>query len=429
MLSDNTLKILSFYDFFCVTGKIKVYLRVISDSPSCDQIDSWSLGILKSLTNEADHCLLRALPLIATTVQEEGGKPISGLPSSFHQLCIELTNTLHSYYMIEQWHKSPFDTRNADIKFLHREGCNDKVDVFINEISKETPNALDPSSYPEFCCTEDSKRLNDIKRELARHRYLLWNHCEPLFEQLIDEHLSQDSKRNLSSLSLPSLRYLMQLENLMEFVVQDFVGLTLPASDFDPESFFRGIRTKIRHLCINHLSFFHRESVDVLRKMLQDETWQLMSVDNSVASPPNFYGLREQSVATAGTAHLEQFQSIFSQSHDDVLPGGSFFNFHLNGNLFNQIGNYHTLEATRYSTSYFDLIFQDLHNAVKHATSLHNGKSQNNFGGTKAAFNGLAHTTVKYIQLIKTLPLIADDVAASLTSLFDLYFVFVLRLW
>jgi hypothetical protein len=372
--------------------------------------------------------MLRALPLITATAQDEEGNPISGLPASFHQLCLELTNTLHSYYMIEQWHKSPFDTRNADINFLHRQGCNYNVDVGINEISKETPNALDPSTNPEFC-TEDAKRLNEIKNELARHRYLLWNHCEPLLEQLIDEQIIQDSKRKFSSLSISSLKYLIQIENLMEFVVQEFVSSAIPTSEFDPESFFHGLRTKMKHVCITHLRFHHRESVDVIRNMLKDETWHLMSIDSSVLSPIYFVEHRKQSVATANTAQMDQSKSNLSQSQTEVFPKDSFSNFHLKGNLFHRMGNYYPSEATRHSNPYFDRIFQDLNHAIKHATSLSDSQLKNHFGGTKAAFNGLAYAAVKYIELIQALPLIADDVAASLIALFDLYFIFVLRLW
>jgi hypothetical protein len=371
--------------------------------------------------------MLRALPLIAATTQDEEGKPISGLPASFHQLCLELTNTLHSYYMIEQWHKSPFDTRNADNNFLHRQECNDNVDVGIHEISKETPNALDPSTNPEFR-TEDAKRLNEIKNELARHRCLLWNHCEPLLEQLIDEQIIQDSKRQFSSLSISSLKYLIQIEHLMEFVVQEFVGSAIPKSEFDPETFFHGLRTKIKHVCVTHLRFYHRESVDVIRNMLKDETWHLMSVDSAVPSPLYFFERRKQSVATANNAQMDQSKSNLAQSQTEVFPVGSFSNFHLKGNLFNRMGNYYPPEATRDSTPHFDQIFQDLNHAIKHATSLSDSQSKNQFG-TKAAFNGLAYATVKYIQLIQALPLIAEDVAASLIALFDLYFVFVLRLW
>lgn len=372
--------------------------------------------------------MMRALPLIAASVndQEQEAKLKSGLPTSFHQLCGDLTGILHSYYLIEQWHMSPFDLRNVDSSFLHRQRVSD--DISTHRSSRETPNALDPSSSPEFCPLE-AKLLREIRTELVRHRHLLWNHCESLLERLIDEQLIQDSKHKLPSLSLPSLTYLMQIEHSMELIVQDFIGSSIRNSDFDPEAFFRGIRTKMSHVCLRHLHCFHQESVNAVRNMLKDESWHLMSVDTSINTPTFDINYAEKSCATVLTSHGGHVKPDASQSQAGALNVGYFSNFHLKGNVFNHVDICYSSLTTMHSSSYFDKVFQDLHHAVRHATARSEGKSKKHFGGTKTAVNGLTHLSVKYLQLMKALPLIADHVAASLSLLFDLYFVFVLRLW
>jgi hypothetical protein len=323
---------------------------------------------------------------------------------------------------------SPFDLRNVDSSFLHRQVLVVSDDISTHRSSRETPNALDPSSSPEFCAQE-AKLLREIRTELVRHRHLLWNHCESLLERLIDEQLIQDSKHKLSSLSLPSLTYLIQIEHSMELIVQDFIGSSIHNSDFDPDAFFRGIRTKVSHLCLRHLHCFHQESVNAVRNMLKDESWCLMSVDTSINTPTIDIIHTEKSCATALTSQGGHVKPDASQSQAGTLNVGYFSNFHLKGNVFHQIYNFCSSQATIHSSSYVDKVFQDLHHAIRHATARSEGKSKKHFGGTKTAINGLTHLAVRYLQLMTALPLIADHVAASLSLLFDLYFVFVLRLW
>jgi len=379
------------------------------------RLDSWSLTILKSLTNEADQCMTHVMSLVEAHVEENGvAKP--GLSDSLHRLCMELTNILHSYYLIEQWHVSPFDLRNVDINFLHR---------FCDTANRETPNAKDPSSSTDLC-DEDVTILNGIRLELVRHRLLLWNHCESLLERLIDAHLIRDYSLK-SSLSLPSLTYLIQIEHLMESVVQEFIGSSISCSDFDPDSFFRGLRNKLSSVCLYYLHCFHRESLSVISTMLLNESWQLISADTiDLTSNPILSEQISETILTTGRGKNKANQFL---SQAGTVSERFFSNYYLKENVFSKLACKSFTPTNENSPSDLGHVgYQELLVAVTETTTRHEGRNTKHFGGTQTAVNGLARLTAKYLHLMKALPLIASDIATSLSLLFDFYFVSILRL-
>lgn len=380
--------------------------------------DSWSLTILKSLTNEADQRMTHVMSLVGSHVEEKGmAKP--ELSDSFHRLCMELTNILHSYYLIEQWHVSPFDLRNDDINFLHR---------LCDTANRETPNAKDPSSGTDVC-DEDVSILNGIRSELVRHRLLLWNHCESLLERLIDAYLIRDCSLK-SSLSLPNLTYLIEIEHLMESVVQEFIGSSISCSDFDPDSFFRGLRNKLSSVCLYYLDCFHRESLSVISTMILNESWQLIStdtIDSDLTSSPILSQQKSETMLITGRGKNKAHQFL---SQAGAVSERFFSNYYLKENVFSKLACKSFTQTNENSPSDLGHVgYQELLVAVTETTTRLERRNTKHFGGTQTAVNGLARLTAKYLHLMKVLPLISSDIATSLTLLYDFYFVSILRLW
>jgi len=64
-----------------------------------------------------------------------------------------------------------------------------------------------------------------------------------LWDLIRTTHWRTNNKHKFSSLSISSLKYLIQIENLMEFVVQKLVGPAISTTEIDPESFFHDLRS------------------------------------------------------------------------------------------------------------------------------------------------------------------------------------------
>lgn len=103
-----------------------------------------------------------------------------------------ITAILHNFYLICQWHRSPFDEEAFNIEYLH------KLNVMENEeeeIGKETDKvrflcAIHIQDIDEFV-KEDKEGVSGltlltVRRQLRLGRKAIWQHSQRLINDFID---------------------------------------------------------------------------------------------------------------------------------------------------------------------------------------------------------------------------------------------------
>lgn len=84
--------------------------------------------------------------------------------------CEILTDLVHSYYLMCQWHQHPFDPRNDDSIFIHSN--------ILEVKDKPDPAVESEKSFSEEILLKSQERLHHVHQSLLQYRILLWHHVE-----------------------------------------------------------------------------------------------------------------------------------------------------------------------------------------------------------------------------------------------------------
>ncbi|KDO18868.1 hypothetical protein SPRG_15696 [Saprolegnia parasitica CBS 223.65] len=174
-------------------------------------------------------------------------KPTQSVVSMLQDLlaCYEkLVGLLHGYYLITQWHRTPFSDKNVDAAFLHRCGFDAPVEG-TNQAHTTTDEmaAQHAAAYQQY-------------------RRIVWEQMQQSVGDLLDRFpLTNDFKmEHLVSLAHATLRLIMT------------------GHEFSGDDASTTLTTALSNKCRSYLKLLQKDSIELLRMLFDTEKWERLSV-------------------------------------------------------------------------------------------------------------------------------------------------------
>ena len=242
--------------------------------------------------------------------------PVEMLPLCIVKSCSVLIDVVHTHYLITQWHSSPFDPRNHDSTFLHTMDNNSMTMRSFLAISKRLGNdmvsmvdvdgfdELDAVEYQELALAGVGKKSTSTSSSSngsgnsTEDEQKQWNEIQTRFEELFMNNASPLSNEFIFSRLIVSLNKLSKTKSLLwEEIITGLTSMlrnVIFTSALKLDEIVLMIRSlkivialgkefchsssSILATCIDtklaeYFNHFHMESFQILRAMLEAESW------------------------------------------------------------------------------------------------------------------------------------------------------------
>ncbi|GLD94901.1 hypothetical protein PINS_up003526 [Pythium insidiosum] len=360
-----------------------------------------------------------------------------------------LTNLMHTYYLLVQWHRDPFNPSNDDPEYLHRCGIDDDDDDdddaedvedegsvegiasggLISPSSKELVSPRRRRRNSSVCSTDAARSqssspyssiLCETGMTLVRYRKIVWENMQHNVMEVL-ERLDTSS-----GFKLEHMISLSQATSVFIEVGEEFTG--------SPSTRMRSL---LRLKCEQYITSFHDDNLELLRMLIDTERWQRIFTEASIVDVTNEDILRL--VEKRSGYRLNQAkntQSARYRSHINAIhERGVFTNFHVSGNPFSALGLVDKDEKLGDTNSNQ----QDKLVEIRTTDVGNNGKQiepelsptqaevsnqlieEDEFVLTSSSLSGFVRLCGVYLKMMYHLPHIAWDVFLLLLNLHDFY--------
>jgi hypothetical protein len=281
------------------------------------------------------------------------------LPICVVRACELLADIIHTHYLITQWHISPFDNRNHNLKFLHRSSVNmqqkkggddigdfsvldasfvnadqsddedvdDEVELFRNETTNGQNNNIHQKS---FGFDRSSWKSSDLQlmiasQELSKSRILLWEEVVRGLINLLSATIFT------SEVKLDDFVSMTWAINLIVILGKEFAGS-------DSKTLVASLKEKSEEFFRN----YHLETFQVIRMMIDAEFWHniplnITSAGGILNTIQQTYGMkntndvmmRRKSINNGNSVPLDSLSPSISK-----LKKSPKSKLHININLF-----------------------------------------------------------------------------------------------
>ncbi|GMF17845.1 unnamed protein product [Phytophthora fragariaefolia] len=297
--------------------------------------------------------------------------------------CYEhLTDLMHTYYLLVQWHRDPFNSLNDDVAYLHRCGIDDDDDDDDDDTEEDDDH--------------DDKRYHHSQFSKLGHGS----------SRLRGSESPSNRSRNTGVASKRSL---------YDKVLCD-TGMTLLR-----------IRSTLRVKCEHYLHAFHDDNIELARMLLDTENW--LRVTASTTDGDDNTGLLRLIEKRSGYFFEQKVREDLAVN--PIYSRRVFPSFHSEGNPFSAINSMEWLSMKQ------GIRF---HHEAR-ATGTSDGKvsprtdnqtlpvmdpNESEFVLTSSSLAGFVRLCGVYLKMMEHLPHIGWDVFRSLNNIFEfnLYVVF-----
>ncbi|TMW68805.1 hypothetical protein Poli38472_006273 [Pythium oligandrum] len=257
---------------------------------------------------------------------------------SVRQAYERLTELMHTYYMIVQWHRDPFNPHNDDMTYLHRCGIDDDDDDDDEDDEDEEYERHDhdenrqinadgtPAVSPRASQSGDTQRKGSTTLMSPRRRRNTSvsseqgsrNGRSPYSQILCETGMTLLRYRKIvwENMQQNVLEALERLDTASGMKFEHIVTLSQATTVFiDVGEEFTGtpstmLRSILRLKCEQYITSFHEDNLELLRMLADTENWQrILNTTSTVRSTDDMirlvenrsgYNLLSSSPATMG---------------------------------------------------------------------------------------------------------------------------------
>lgn len=348
--------------------------------------------------------------------------------------CELLADIIHTNYLITQWHRTPFDPRNDDHTFLHRNPATDEDEesiIFISEnpnletvISNAVSNAIGIDTLNLKDTSQNDLMLNKLNRQLIQGRSVLWDELlKALVEMLKSINIS-------AAVTADDIYAITWSVNAMIKLGKDFCAADcLSLSDCMTE--------KLKE----YFSNLHIESFHMVRQIISAESWQnvpipldemggvfgIIKKNFSVRNSDNISRIRNTIVGIQIKAvnTLVTFAQKDSSSANKDQSLLSMFGTYGNPLHFMTDGESNEVVERTASVDIANIdnpttSFKEILSATSQEKKVTEGVP-GVIIVTQSCMNGLARYAGRYLEIMHEIPLVAPEAFSGLCQLFDYY--------
>jgi len=341
--------------------------------------------------------------------------------------CELLADIVHTNYLITQWHRTPFDPRNDDPTFLHRNPAADDDDenevVFISEnsnletvISNAVSNAIGIDTLNLKETSVNDLMLNKLNRQLIQGRTVLW---DELLKALVEMLKSINISAAVTADDIYAITWSI---NAMIKLGKDFCGADcLSLSDC--------IAEKLKE----YFSKLHIESYHMVRQIISAESWQ--NVPIRLDEMGGVFGIIKKNLSVRNSDNTSRIRNtivgIQIKSVDALVRLAEAPSVDKGQSLLNMFGTYgnplhfmtdgdgsETVERDIETDSPTTTSFKEVLSASKKAKST---SAPGVIVVTQSCMNGLARYAGRYLEIMHEIPSVASEAFSGLCQLFDYY--------
>ncbi|CAH0491220.1 unnamed protein product [Peronospora farinosa] len=357
--------------------------------------------------------------------------------------CYEhLAGLMHTYYLLVQWHRDPFNPLNDDIAYLHRCGIDDDDDddedddddsdddhhgkeCHHSHFSKNRP-ASNRSKEPESPSRHmRDNGLNHSSSQRSRYDQVLCDTGMTLlkYRKIVWENMQQNV-----------LEMIKKLDTSYGYQMEHIIALSLATTTFNEigEEFTGAPSSKIgsvlRVKCEQYLHAFHDDNIELARMHLDTENW--LRITTPSTDGDDKVGLLRLIEKRSG--YFFERKSRKDLAVDPIYLRRVFPSFHTEGNPFSAANSMEWLSMKQ------GIRFCHETNGGENCGNKTSPPEYNNqrlpvmdpneseFVLTSSSLAGFVRLCGVYLKMMEHLPHISWDVLRSLNYLFEfnLYVVF-----
>ncbi|KAF1795286.1 Vacuolar protein sorting-associated protein 54, N-terminal [Phytophthora cactorum] len=376
-----------------------------------------------------------------------------------------LTDLMHTYYLLVQWHRDPFNPLNDDMAYLHRCGIDDDDDD--DDDDSEEEDVHDEKGYhhahssrhghgngrlkgPESPLQRSrngslhsgSQRslydqvLCDTGMTLLRYRKIVWENIQHNVLEMVEkldmiygykmEHIIALSLATTTFTEIgeeftgaPSSKYVSLRCFMLRYVLEiTFLSVLAP---------IHRIRSVLRVKCEQYLHAFHDDNIELARMLLDTENW--LRVTASTTDGDDNAGLLRLIEKRSGYYFERKVRGDLAAN--PIYSRRVFPSFHSEGNPFSAANSMEWLSMKQGIRFHHETI--GANNSEKISPRVGDNQelpvmdpNESEFVLTSSSLAGFVRLCGVYLKMMEHLPHIAWDVFRSLNNLFEfnLYAVF-----
>ncbi|KUF64919.1 Coiled-coil domain-containing protein [Phytophthora nicotianae] len=315
-----------------------------------------------------------------------------------------LTDLMHTYYLLVQWHRDPFNPLNDDIAHGHGSG---RLKGLESPSQRSRNGSLGHSGsqkslYDQVLC--------DTGMTLLRYRKIVWENIQHNVVEMIEK-----------------------LDTTYGYKMEHIIALSLATTTFTEigEEFTGAPSSKIRSVlrvkCEQYLHAFHDDNIELARMLLDTENW--LRVTASTTDGDDNAGLLRLIEKRSGYYFERKVRGDLAVN--PIYSRRVFPSFHSEGNPFSAANSMEWLSMKQGIRFHHETI--GVSNGDKMSPQLDDklelpvmDPNESEFVLTSSSLAGFVRLCGVYLKMMEHLPHIAWDVFRSLINLFEfnLYAVF-----
>ena len=344
--------------------------------------------------------------------------------------CELLADVIHTNYLITQWHRSPFDPRNNDPTFLHRNPDDEESVVFGSEstnmetmISNAVSNAIGIDTLHLKEMSQNDLVLNKLNRQLVQGRNVLWDELlKALVEMLRCINIS-------AAVTADDIYAISWTINAMVKLGNDFCGANC-------QSLSDCMTEKLKE----YFSKLHIESFHMVRQIISAESWQ--NVPIHLDEMGGVFGIIKKNFSVRNSDNTSRIRNtivgIQIKSVDALVSLANEIDSSSKGQslltMFGAYGNPLHFMTDGDGNEFFEraVSLDDVDSPatsfiqVLSTTEVDKERSpKDNMPSviivTQSCMNGLARYAGRYLEIMHEIPSVAPEAFSGLCQLFDYY--------
>ncbi|KAG6976412.1 hypothetical protein JG688_00001411 [Phytophthora aleatoria] len=350
-----------------------------------------------------------------------------------------LTDLMHTYYLLVQWHRDPFNPLNDDMAYLHRCGIDDDDDD--DDDDSEEEDAHDEMGYHHAHSSRHGHgngRLKGPESPLQRSRNgsLHSGSQRSLYDQVLcDTGMTLLRYRKIvwENIQHNVLEMVEKLDMTYGYKMEHIIALSLATTTFTEigEEFTGAPSSKIRSVlrvkCEQYLHAFHDDNIELARMLLDTENW--LRVAASTTDGDDNAGLLRLIEKRSGYYFERKVRGDLAAN--PIYSRRVFPSFHSEGNPFSAANSMEWLSMKQGIRFHHETI--GANNSEKISPRVGDNQelpvmdpNESEFVLTSSSLAGFVRLCGVYLKMMEHLPHIAWDVFRSLNNLFEfnLYAVF-----
>ncbi|KAL3673298.1 hypothetical protein V7S43_001015 [Phytophthora oleae] len=349
-----------------------------------------------------------------------------------------LTDLMHTYYLLVQWHRDPFNPLNDDVAYLHRCGIDDDDD----DDDDDSEDEEDERGYHHSHSAKHghgSGRLKGVESPTHRPRNGTLGHAaspRSLYDQVLCNTgmtLLRYRKIVWESIQKSVLEMIEKLDMTYGYKMEHIITLSLATTTFTEigEEFTGAPSSKIRSVlrvkCEQYLHAFHDDNIELARMLLDTENW--LRVTASTTDGDDNAGLLKLIEKRSGYFFERKVRKDLAAN--PIYSRTVFPSFHKEGNPFNVSNSMEWLSMKQGIRFHHET--KGAGNGDKMSPHVEDNQAlpvmdpnESEFVLTSSGLAGFVRLCGVYLKMMEHLPPISWDVFRSLNNLFEfnLYAVF-----